>query len=243
MLFQREQPLIHKIYYKQIDVAGTFLLYFVKPEGLAKRKNAKQLVAINLSGNNILPTNLIFIGQKAKSIVKEKDKEFLEKVVNAYIFCGKYILKKLPLRNRNLKAISSIDQKLVTSCSTRALDNLLRLPHIFINVLRSGVDAYSQEIRKLMVDPLLPSPVDNKGNDVECLTWWSSLEKKYPLVFKMIVVTLSIFDGPQAESSFSMMTDVVVTKSGGLNIGTYKAIQTVKYSLMASQVFFFLRLV
>ena len=78
-----------------------------------------------------------------------------------------------------------------------------------------------------MVDPLLPSPVDNKGNDVECLTWWSSLEKKYPLVFKMIVVNLSIFDGPQVESSFSMMTDVIVTKSGGLNSGTYEAIQTV----------------
>ena len=120
---------------------------------------------------------------------------------------------------------------------------MLWLPHIFIHVLRSEVDAYSQEIHKLMVDPLLPSPVDNKGNDVECLTWWSSLEKKYPLVFKMIVVNLSIFDGPQVESSFSMMTDVIVRKSGGLNSGTYEAIQTVKYSLMASQVFFFSRLV
>ena len=63
----------------------TFLSYFVKPEVLAKCKNAKQLRAIDLSGDNILPTNLIFIGQKAKSIVKEKDKEFLEKVVNALI--------------------------------------------------------------------------------------------------------------------------------------------------------------
>ena len=83
MLFQREQLLIHKIYYDQIDVVRTFLWYFVKPEVLAKCKNAKQLVAIDLSGGNILPTNLIFIVQKTKSIVKEKDKKFLEKVVNA----------------------------------------------------------------------------------------------------------------------------------------------------------------
>ena len=80
MLFQREQPLIHKIYYEQIDVVRTFLSYFVKPEVLAKCKNAKQLRAIDLSGDNILPTNLIFIGQKAKSIVKKKDKEFLERL-------------------------------------------------------------------------------------------------------------------------------------------------------------------
>ena len=93
-----------------------------------------------------------------------------------------------------------------------------------------------------MVDALLPSPVDNKGNDLECLIWWSLLEKKYPLVFKTIVATLSIFLGPQVESSFSMMTDVIETKSGRLNIGTYEAIQTVKYSLMVSQVSFFSRL-
>ena len=201
------------------------------------------MIAIDLSGDNILPTNLIFIGQKAKSIVKEKDKEFLEKVVNAYISCGKYILKKVSLRNRNLKTIFSIDPKLVTSTSTRVLDNLLRLPDIFIHVMRREVDAYLQEIHKLMVDPLLPSPVDNKGNDVECLTWWYPLEKKYPLVFKMIVATLSIFHGPRVESSFSIMTDVIDTKLGRLNIGTYEAIQIVKYYLMASQVSFFSRLV
>ena len=40
-----------------------------------------------------------------------------------------------------------------------------------------------------------------------------------------------------------MMTDVIDTKLGRLNIGTYEAIQTVKYSLMASQVSFFSRLV
>ena len=41
MLFQQEQPLIHKIYYKQIDVVRTFLSFFVKLEVLAKCKNAK----------------------------------------------------------------------------------------------------------------------------------------------------------------------------------------------------------
>ena len=41
MLFQQEQPLIHKIYYKQIDVVRTFLSFFVKLEMLAKCKNAK----------------------------------------------------------------------------------------------------------------------------------------------------------------------------------------------------------
>ena len=38
-------------------------------------------------------------------------------------------------------------------------------------------------------------------------------------------------------------TDLIDTKLDRLNIGTYEAIQTVKYSLMASQVFLFSRLV
>ena len=59
----------------------------------------------------------------------------------------------------------------------------------------------------------------------------------------MIVAILSIFYSPRVESSFSMMTDVIYTKLGRLNIGTYEGIQTVKYSLMASQVSFFSRLV
>ena len=32
MLFQQEQPLMHKISYEQIDVVRTFLPYYVKPE-------------------------------------------------------------------------------------------------------------------------------------------------------------------------------------------------------------------
>ena len=40
-----------------------------------------------------------------------------------------------------------------------------------------------------------------------------------------------------------MMTDVIDSKSRILNIGTYEAIQTFKYSLMASQVSFWLRLI
>ena len=39
------------------------------------------------------------------------------------------------------------------------------------------------------------------------------------------------------------MTDVIDSKSRILNIGTYEAIQTFKYSLMASQVSFWLRLI
>ena len=44
---------------------------------------------------------------------------------------------------------------------------------------------------------------------------------------------LTIFHGPRVESSFSVMGEVMDKKSGRMNISTYTAIQTVKYSLNA----------
>ena len=49
----------------------------------------------------------------------------------------------------------------------------------------------------------------------------------------MSSVLLTIFHGPRVESSFSVMGEVMDKKSGRMNMSTYTAIQTVKYSLNA----------
>ena len=49
----------------------------------------------------------------------------------------------------------------------------------------------------------------------------------------MSLALLTIFHGPRVESSFSVMGDVMDKKSGRMNVSTYSAIQTVKYSLKA----------
>ncbi len=49
----------------------------------------------------------------------------------------------------------------------------------------------------------------------------------------MALAALSCFHGPQVESSFSMMGDILDSRSGRIRVDTYGAIQTVKYSLKA----------
>ena len=49
----------------------------------------------------------------------------------------------------------------------------------------------------------------------------------------MSLALLTIFLGPRVESSFSVMGDVMDKKFGRMNVSTYSAIQTVKYSLKA----------
>ena len=83
-----------------------------------------------------------------------------------------------------------------------------------------------------MVDPILLPALVSK-NFIRADTWWFKLKDKYPLLSKMSLVLLTIFYGPRVESSFSVMDDIMDKKSGRMNLSTYSAIQTVKYSLDA----------
>ena len=243
MLFQSEKPLIHKVYYKQVDAMRTFFSYFVKPDVLATCKNGKQLLNLKLKEENLLPKELIFIGSTASKLVEKLGRQhvnvvsFLDKTAQAYIKCGVYIQKKLPLENKLLKAFSSIDPLFVTSPNGLVLKRLLSLPKLVLNILESEEEEqlFEQEVRALLVDLRLPPALNDDGKEVDCLDWWSSISLTYPTVFRMVTPVLSIFHGPRVESSFNVMGDVIDKKSGRMNMQTYSAIQGVKYCLQARQ--------
>ncbi len=67
--------------------------------------------------------------------------------------------------------------------------------------------------------------------------WWSQIIEgnKYPSLSKVVTAALSVFHGPQVESSFSYMTDVLDSKAGRMNIETFSSIQTVKYFLRSQK--------
>ena len=68
-----------------------------------------------------------------------------------------------------------------------------------------------------------------RGGDL----WWYKLVKRYPILTKLSLAALTIFHGPRVEGSFSVTGDIMDKKSGRMNVETYSAIQTVKYSLTA----------
>ena len=115
MMFQGDSPLIHKVYYQQVNLVKEFFSYFVKPSVVAKCKKGKHLLKLDLSEKNILPKKLIFIGLKAKKLVDKLGYEnsvvveFLDRVRKAYVECGLYLQNKLPLENDHLKAFTAID--------------------------------------------------------------------------------------------------------------------------------------
>lgn len=93
-----------------------------------------------------------------------------------------------------------------------------------------------QDIQKelLLFNVDLSIPSFKEG---ECIVeWWGHAfdkQDKYPSLNALVKCCLSIFHGPRVESSFSVMNDVIDQRSGNMNIETFNAIQTVKYTLQS----------
>lgn len=234
LLFEVQEPLIHKMFDQQVNLMTDFMACFVKPEALTQYEG-KKLVNLDVEDNaNILKPKSIFLGQNARNIVALSRKDdsialaFQIKAKSAYIACGKYLQKKMPITNRLLQCISALDP--ICFGHTSTLNHLLSLPDLVKNVLQADErDKYNIGIRKLQSDKRLPSAEGIRMDD-----WWtktSKLDDTYNEVFKMAVAVLGCFHGPQIESSFSIMTNVLDSKSSRKAVSTYSAIMTVRYQL------------
>ena len=207
---------------------------------LSKRNSIRKLKTIDFSSTeNHLPNNLLSVGLIARKIVKNSRKddqtvcEFLNKPITAYSKCTAYMVEKLRLSNDFLKTVTAIDPVAILAKRTVTLKAILYLPDRVTNVLSStDLEDYEKECRKIMVGPTLPTALVEK-KFVRADTWWFKPKDKYPLLSKMSLALLNIFHGPRVESSFSVMGDIMDKKSGRMNVSTYSAIETVKYSLNA----------
>lgn len=201
MSFQSDKPMIHKIYYQQLNLVNKFYSHFVKPGVLAKCKKGKQFLNLDLSEKNILPKKLLFIGTKAKKLVEKLGHEnpvvvkFLDSVKKAYVECG--TCKRSCHWKTILKAFTAIDPLIVTNPNALVLERLLCLPSIVLSVLDDDEEeTYEKEVWTLLVDSTLP-PAMCEMQEVDCVKWWISVKEHYPLMFKMATGILSIFRGPR----------------------------------------------
>lgn len=140
----------------------------------------------------------MFVGVAASKLIDKHGKthtdvvKFLDNTASAYLSCGRYIQKKLPLKNNVLKTFSSIDPLFVTSPNKLVLERLVSLPKILTNILGDEEETlYQEQVRSLLVDGQLPVALDDSGEEVDCVKWWLSVSLKYPVVFKMVIAVLS----------------------------------------------------
>ena len=177
MCFQSSKPLIHKVYYRQIELLKQFLS-FMKPSVLANCTTGKKLLKLKISESNLLNESMLFVGQKAKHIIRSAKagdttvQEFLASAAKAYKTCGEYAQNKLPLQNKTLKSLTTIDPDFILLKMEVVLNYLLGLSDLLVHVL-GGVEKhkeYDKEVRKLMFDNTFPACTDENGDEVDMYT-------------------------------------------------------------------------
>ena len=243
-LFESKQPLIHRLHEEQVSVFLEFLACFVCPESL-EDITISQLLGMDFSDVALhQKKGDMFIGAGTKKVVAElrlkyKDSlvgDFFQQALTAYMDCANYMRGKLPLNNNLLRNAAALDP--CNRKKSSSLKKLKRLPSLVPNVLRDlELEAYEQEVHAFQVALNLPNPMLENGKPVRIDSWWASVSStgKFPALCKLGLALLTCFHGPQVEASFSMMGDILDSRSARMNVKTYAAIQTVKYHLLANE--------
>ena len=214
------------------------MVCFVKPE-LLLNVTGKKITQIDLEADSsLLRKKDIFIGPKAQMILQECHKSnsrtatFLDEVKAAYVATGLYLQKKTPVNNKLLKHLLALDP--IVRGHTEIMQYMKALPDLATNVLNEeDLLTHTLEVQRFHTDNILPVAL----LDMQLDTWWTLVFQtgKFPALSKMVAALLSCIHSPQVEGSFSVMGIVITTKTACLGIKTFDAIQSVKYSLKASE--------
>lgn len=238
-MFQNKEPMLHKLNDMQLQLLSDFLSCFIKIDFISGA-NAKKLVSLDLKETKYwVEDKDLYLGS-AKKILESCHKtnplvvSFTNSVKEAYLSCGLYLQKKMPLQNKLLQCLSALDP--VVRGKTTALQHMTVLPKLVTNVL-SEVDlvGYDMEVRRFHVDISLPGPEASINARLD--TWWADIFTRgdYPALSKLVGALLSCFTAPLVEGSFSMMGNIMSSSKARMNIGTFCSIQSVKFSLMAAE--------
>lgn len=242
MLFQTKEPLVHKLHDSQEKIFCEFLTCYVKPDKLINSKghnlSGPQLKVIDLQDSAIC-LSTPFVGSKGKAIMQEVGMTdrmivgFQEKVTKAYRECGSYLQGKLPLSSPTLRALSCLDPD--ARGSHHILKQLLDMPKMLPTgyLTEKELEEYCLEAHKYASDMGLPIFHDEMRVD----QWWNVVRKtgNYPALCKLVFALLSPFHGPQVESAFNVMGDILHVKSANTSVDTYESYQVVKYHLRTVQ--------
>lgn len=130
-----------------------------------------------------------------------------------------------------LKSLAFLDPQTMHNKSSMLY--LSRLPQLVTNVLsKYELSLYDIECRSLQ-QATLPDYKDTDRIDV----LWASLSStgKFPLLCKLAMALLTCFHGPQIERSFSIMNNIVTSKTNSLDVSTLSCLQSVRYHLKAEK--------
>lgn len=135
------------------------------------------------------------------------------------------------LQSHTLRSLSALDP--ILRGHLQAAIQLKKLSAMLSHLSLAGSDLH-QEIMRYNIDPCLASFTEED----DMVEWWAHVlaqTLKYPALGNVVKGALSVFHGTRVESLFSWMNDIIDTRSPNMNISTFNAMQTVKYTLQSRQ--------
>ena len=188
---------------------------------------------------NLQKLKTFYVGDKNEKLISSSRKnkvqkeivtDFNKKLCTANVTAAAYIKKKYAINNPLLKSFCALDPKLRQSSLTH--ENLLNLKPYFETFLSNDCGELSTEIQKYVTDSEFPLPEERERLDI----WWNKVfkTKSYPVLSSLVRPCLTIFTGPMVECSFTVMNDIIDSRSGRMEIDTYSAIVTTKYNIKST---------
>lgn len=229
LFFQQKEPLMHRLHDKQHELFNEFCKSFLTPECLQKMPHQLDIEDKNSHKSD----KDMFVPVKAADLLKTKEglshkKTFTSKLKTAYIACALTLQSKMPVNNPVLKACAALDPTVRrTTTAQRYLKALLKKTSLIDPDKREEfekeVDTYSTSIR-----------IPTAAPEISIDAFWAQIDKtEFPVMTEVAKKLLSAFHGPAVEASFSTMGQILDSGTKRIDINTYAAFQTVRYSLTA----------
>ena len=241
LIFKQGTPQVHKLHLRHSEVTRDIFACILKHESI-KGLTGSKLKKLNIK-NELRKTKDFFIDASNEKLTRklrhenkaDRVKEFQVCVKRAFINTAIYMQVKFPLTNKFLMRLSGLDPTAIGHSTSYAC--LKKLADFFPAILTSTekTDSYLKNISTLQLDESLPSALEENDVPVRLDLCWAEIfqTSNYPVLSQVVKACLSDFSVPHVEFSFSLMSNILDKRSNRMNIDTYNAMMTIKYSLQS----------
>jgi hypothetical protein len=177
----------------------------------------------------------LFVGKHAfqayrKALHQHWGLEIAGKLREGYAKAAEFLLKNLPLENRNIMGLSCMNPAAVQE--QNCMSSMLKLAEMLPNVVTEReVEQLDEELREFIEEPMVKTTAAGFNSEVDCIVkdfWVRVFKPEYCLLSKLVKALLSVFCGPSVEATFNIMDDIITKDRSKLEPENYEAASFVR---------------
>lgn len=237
-LFQRDEPLIHRMHGILVSQLSRLLSRFVKPNVIRQAKNITQIDLANEAHHK--SNDEVQIGFECKQFLKENEasldlKTFFQGVKNFYIAAASYMIHNYPFNEELLVNAEVLD---ISQRSTAKFTTVEYFTSRFSLIPDDKMDQLQDEFNLYQIDETIDdctkdvTRIDQKWHVIGQMMELSRYQRKYSLLSQVMKCVLVVFhSNSDAERVFSMVDKIKTKHRGNMSTRTMSSLLTHKLSM------------